>query len=637
MVLSTFELHPYVGHELAHQGAISEVVTAAFKASNNTIDIDFYPVKRAVYQSAKGNVVGVYPLLLDSAQSRDFIFSSPMPGTRPGLLRKKQSVNSPYVIKDKVIGIKIGSLTPSLKRVYDTATFIEINTNEQLLGMLMLDRIDYLFVDKYIAADLMVDRLPSLIGKLEFNKESIAPVGFHIGFSRNHPFGKQAHYLFEQGLKKITNNGTLDTILYKHGLLLARKHDKKVLRIATVNNPEMVTMQRLSSIYEKQHPDIELEWLVIDETVLRRRLLSDLAISDGQYDILTIGGYETPIWAERGWLTPIVGLPQEYDEKDLIKNVRGSLMFKKQLFSLPFYAESIMTYYRKDLFLQAKLEMPESPTWEQIKMLASKLHDPSNGIYGICLRGKAGWGENMALLTSMVNAFGGQWFDVNWQAKIDSPQWRQAVSLYVELVTQYGPPDSDKNGYMESLALFANGHCGMWMDATVAASTLFDPSRSKVSDSVSYAPAPTGVDGRATEWQWIWSLAIPASTAHSQEASDFITWATSKAYIELVAHEKGWGAVPPGTRYSTYNEHYKSVAPYADYVLNAIEESNPNHPTLKQSPYRGLQSVAIPEFPAIGGHVGGKINQIITGNITIDQALKDGQEFANKKIRTAGY
>jgi len=638
IALSTFELHPYAGHSLENQGAVTEIVTAAFSASGEEINVEFYPTKRAISQVIKGQLIGVYPILFDSTMNRDLILSSPIPGMKPGLLRKKKAGSSlSFPINNKVIGIKVGSLTPALRKTYKTATFIEINTNEQLLGMLYLERIDYLLVDKYIAADLMVDRLPSLIGQMEFSTTSIKPANLHVGFSKNNPMGKKAHALFQVGLKKIMLDGSLDKILYRHGLQ-SPDENRKVLRIATVENPEMLTMQRLSSIYQQQHPEIKLEWLVIDETILRRRLLSDLAISDGQYDIMTIGAYETPIWAERGWLRPILGLSQAYDEKDLIMNISESLTFKQQLFALPFYGESAMTYYRKDLFSKAQLIMPPSPSWAQITELAAKLHDPNNGVYGICLRGKVGWGENVAILSSMVNAYGGQWFDMQWQATIDSPQWRRAASRYIELVTKYGPPDIDQNGYMESLALFSNGHCGMWVDATVAASTLFNPKKSNVAGAVSYAPAPIGADDRGSAWLWIWSLAIPASTHHAEEAQDFIAWATSRKYIELVAKEEGWGAVPPGTRYSTYyNKHYQLAAPYSEYVLKEIIKSTPNHPTFEPSPYRGLQFAAIPEFPALGVYVGDKVNQVIKGEITLEQALKDSQDFAEKTMRDAGY
>jgi sorbitol/mannitol transport system substrate-binding protein len=63
------------------------------------------------------------------------------------------------------------------------------------------------------------------------------------------------------------------------------------------------------------------------------------------------------------------------------------------VYALPFYAESSITYYRTDLFKDAGLTMPERPTWEQIAEFAEKLTNKDKEQYGICLRGKAGWGR----------------------------------------------------------------------------------------------------------------------------------------------------------------------------------------------------------------------------------------------------
>jgi ABC-type glycerol-3-phosphate transport system substrate-binding protein len=128
-----------------------------------------------------------------------------------------------------------------------------------------------------------------------------------------------------------------------------------------------------------------------------------------------------------------------------------------------------MTYYRKDLVEKAGMTMPDQPTYPQIKEMAAKIHDPANQVYGICLRGKPGWGENMALISTMVNTFGGQWFDQNWNAKIDSPEWKEAVSFYIDLLKNYGPPGASSNGFNENLAMFSNGQCGMWIDGWVSA------------------------------------------------------------------------------------------------------------------------------------------------------------------------
>ncbi len=421
-------------------------------------------------------------------------------------------------------------------------------------------------------------------------------------------------------------------------LTVSGAYAKTKLTIATVNNGDMVVMQKLSSEFEKQNPDIELDWVVLEENVLRQRLTTDIAIAGGQYDVMTIGSYEVPIWASRRWLTAFNDLPSSYDLGDMLPAVRDGLSYEGNLYALPFYAESSMMFYRKDLFKNAGLTMPERPTWEQVKQFAAAIHDPSNKVYGICLRGKAGWGENMAFLSTMVNSFGGRWFDENWKPALDSKAWKDATNFYVSLLNTYGPPGTTANGFNENLSLFANGQCGMWIDATVAAGMLFNPEVSKVSDQLGFAQAPYGITPKGSHWFWAWSLAIPTTSKNPEEAKKFLLWATSKEYLKLVGETNGWVAVPPGTRASTYeNPKYQEAAPFAAFVRKAIENADTIDSTLEPKPYIGIQYATIPEFQSIGTQVGQQINGALAGKIPVEEALKTSQKITLRQMRRSGY
>jgi len=415
-------------------------------------------------------------------------------------------------------------------------------------------------------------------------------------------------------------------------------HADATLTIATVNNGDMVVMQRLSSQFEQQHPDIHLRWVVLEENVLRQRVTTDIATKAGQFDVVTVGNYEVPIWAKQKWLEPLEGLPADYDANDILKPVREGLTYEGKLYGLPFYAESAMTYYRTDLFQKAGLKMPDKPTYAQIKEFADKISDKENQIYGMCLRGKPGWGENMAYVTTLVNTFGGQWFDMAWKPRIDSPEWHKAITFYDDILKSDGPPGQTSNGFNENLALFTSGHCGMWIDATVAAGLLFDKKQSQVTDKVGFAPMPVGDFAGGPTWLWSWNVSVPASSKQKDAAKTFVAWATSKPYIALVAKENGWIAMPPGTRQSTYdNPEYKQAAPFAGFVLKAIDDANPNGSTREPRPYHGGQFVDIPEFQGIGTQVGQTVAATLTGQMGVDQALKSAQSATERTMRQAGY
>ncbi|WP_272977161.1 ABC transporter substrate-binding protein [Deinococcus geothermalis] len=420
------------------------------------------------------------------------------------------------------------------------------------------------------------------------------------------------------------------------------------ITIATVNNPDMVTMQKLTPEFTKKYPDINVKWVVLPENELRQKVTLDVASNAGGFDVATVGTYEVPIWAKNGWLDPLnpmfnkdTAIAKSYDLTDVLEPVRKGLSYNGQLYALPFYAESSMTYYNKDLFKKAGLTMPAQPTWQQIEQFAAKVHNPAQGVYGICLRGLPGWGENMALFTTIVNTFGGRWYDQNWNAQLNTPAWKNAMTFYVNLLKKYGPPGATSNGFTENLTLMSQGKCGMWVDATVAAGFLKDPASSKIVNSVGFANAPVGPGTpRGSNWLWSWSLAIPKSTKKEDAAFKFITWATSKDYIALVAKEKGtWAAVPPGTRASTYaNPNYKKAAgDFASLVLNSIRRADPTRPTKDPVPYTGIQFVGIPQFQALGTQVGQYLAGALSGQTSIDQALKQAQDAAARVAKEGGY
>lgn len=411
----------------------------------------------------------------------------------------------------------------------------------------------------------------------------------------------------------------------------------ETITIATVNNGDMIIMQKLSQQWEKETGN-KINWVVLEENVLRQKVTTDIATKAGQYDVMTIGSYEAPMWGKRGWLVPLDNLGTDYDYADLIPAVRKGLSYDGKLYAVPFYAESSFTLYRKDLFQNAGLTMPAHPTYAQIAQFADKLTDKSKDQYGICLRGKPGWSENMAYLDTLVNTFGGRWFNMKWEPQIDTAPWKKAIGFYVNLMHKDGPPGAAANGFNENQALFQTGHCAMWIDATSAAGRVFDPQQSKVAHVVGFAPAPTEVTPNGSHWFWSWALAVPTTTKKLSVAESFVKWATSRAYVQLVGKTEGWVALPPGTRISTYElPQYKAAAPFAEAVLKAIETADTEHPTLEKVPYTGIQYVSIPEFQGIGTFVGQQMAAALTGAETVDQALKASQAFADREMKKAGY
>jgi len=410
----------------------------------------------------------------------------------------------------------------------------------------------------------------------------------------------------------------------------------ETITIATVNNGDMIRMQGYTDDFTAKTGHT-VEWVTLEENVLRQRVTTDITTKGGQFDIMTIGMYETPIWGANGWLVPLDDLSAEYDVDDILPAMRGGLSHDGTLYAAPFYGESSMVMYRTDLMEAAGLEMPEAPTWAFIREAAAAMTDRENDINGICLRGKAGWGEGGAFITVTANSFGARWFDEDWNAQFDQPQWKEALTFFVDMMNAYGPPGYATNGFNENLSLFQQGKCGMWIDATVAASFVTNPNDSTVADSVGFALAPDTGLGKRSNWLWAWALAIPAGTQKEAAAKAFIEWATSKDYIELVAKNEGWANVPPGARTSLYETPEYQEVPFAKMTLDSINAADPTNPTVDPVPYVGIQFVAIPEFAGIATEVSQEFSAVYAGQQTVEEALEKAQALTNDAMEAAGY
>eukprot|EP00752_Nemacystus_decipiens_P019051 g17107.t1 len=407
------------------------------------------------------------------------------------------------------------------------------------------------------------------------------------------------------------------------------------ITIATVNNGDMIRMQGYTDQFTEQ-TGIAVEWVTLEENVLRQRVTTDITTNGGQFDIMTIGMYEAPIWGSNGWLVPLDNLSEEYDVDDILPAMAGGLSHDGTLYAAPFYGESSMIMYRTDLMEAAGLEMPTSPTWEFIAEAAAAMTDRDNDINGICLRGKAGWGEGGAFINAMANSFGARVVDENWNAQLDSEAWATTLNFYRDMMDASGPAGYATNGFNENLSLFNQGKCGMWIDATVAASFVTGAD-STVADSVGFALAPNTGLGKNANWLWAWALAIPAGTQQADAALQFIEWSTSREYIELVAANEGWANVPPGARQSLYDNPEYAGVPFAQMTLDSILSADPNNPTVDPVPYVGIQFMAIPEFAGFWTEVSQEFSAAYAGQQSVEEALANGQAIVNDALEAAGY
>ena len=403
------------------------------------------------------------------------------------------------------------------------------------------------------------------------------------------------------------------------------------LNVATVNNGQMKDMEKLKGEYETAHPGTKINFQVMEEGDLRAAVTADVASKAGQYDIVTIGAYETPQWGANGWLVDLtepLKSDANYDVDDLLPPVREAISNNGKQYAVPFYGESSILMYNKDVLGKAGVTLSANPTWQQVADAAKKVNTSTRA--GICMRGKPGWGDLFAPLTTVVQTFGGNWYDNNWNATVDSAEWKQAVTFYKTLLDTSGEKDPVSYSFNECLTALKEGKAAMWADASVAASML-EADDSPVKGKMGYAHMPVEKT-KESGWLWSWNLAIPATTKSKDAAIDFVKWATSKDYHKLVGEKLGWSLVPPGTRQSTYDlpEYKKAAAAYAQITLDAMTSVKPQQPGVNPQPWVGIQYVSIPEFQDVGNQCAQLIANYLANRGSVDDALGKCQGLAKK-------
>jgi sorbitol/mannitol transport system substrate-binding protein len=405
------------------------------------------------------------------------------------------------------------------------------------------------------------------------------------------------------------------------------------INVLMVNNPQMVDLQQLTKDNFTAETGISVNFTVLPENDVRDKISQEFSSQAGQYDVATLSNFEIPIYARSEWVAPLddyVAEDSEFDQGDVLGPLTESLSGDDgKLYGEPFYGESSFLMYRKDILDGAGIQMPDNPTWQEVADIAAQVDGAEPGMAGICLRGQPGWGQVFAPLTTVVNTFGGTWFTEDWDPGVDSEEFRAAVQFYVDLVREHGEVGAPQAGFTECLNNMIQSNAAMWYDATSAAGSL-EAEGSPVRGKIGYVAAPV-VETDSSGWLYAWSWSIQQASQKKDAAWEFISWASSREYEELVGEELGWSRVPAGKRASTYSNpaYLAEASAFAEPTLSAIESADPNNPGVQPRPAPGIQFVGIPEFPDLATRVSQDVSSAIAGRMTVDEALERGQQLAD--------
>lgn len=608
------------------KGYFNEIVRAILENSKLNAEVDFYPYTRSLAMLRSRQLQGVYPVRRNKNGQANFIYSLPLPSSSMSLLKRKNtSLYDPNSTTS--IGVIAGEPLPSELQNKGQVSVIFGSNHTSLLKMLELNRVDAVLIDRYSTSELLVRETPRLIGNVEFDKTFEITNQFYFAMNKSEPNAAEIIEAFNATLNKLKREGVIDEISNRYGIytLPPAEPNKTQIVIAAPQLNYTDYAKFLANEFEKQNPNIQIIWRVFEENIFRRRLLSNFALNSREFDLVLVGPYELKNWLHYDWFEPLNTLSKQLDLNDYFPPVRDAVFSGKDLYGVPFTGETTVMYYRKDILDKHNITLPKRLTFDQLIPILNTVHAPQKGVHGIGLRTRPGWGQNMALVSILVNSYGGGWFDANNQINVLAPEWRGAVQLYIQLLQRFGLRELANLGWQENQSKFENGELVFFIDASSLASQIFDPQHSSTADQVQMSQAPFVNSPQGSRWFWSWNFAIPAQGQNKEVAKAFLRF-ISEAKPDSLQTE----VIPPsGIRRSSYkNNGHMTQFPFAQFEFDLLNNTKPP----KFETTVGRQYAETFYFPTIGYHTGYEIHRALLGEISVDEALQNAQNKINKLL-----
>ena len=293
-----------------------------------------------------------------------------------------------------------------------------------------------------------------------------------------------------------------------------------------------------------------------------------------------------------------------------------------ELLSMPFNSSTPVLWYNADAFKAAGASVPE--TWDDVKAAAQALVD--NGMECGLSFGWQSWVmiENFSAwhdlpIGTKENGFTG--FDTEFTFNNDhvAARLQEIADMQDDRLFVYGGRRGD------SLPMFTNGECGMWMNSSayygsMVAQADFEFAQTMLPLDTSVASAPqNSIIGGAT----LWAL-------QGHESDDYKGLAQFMTYLSSAEVQAWWhqetGYVPITTAAAVLSEEqgFYESNPGTD---TAIKQLSLNTPTANS---RGLR---FGNFVQIRDVINEEMEDLWAGNISAAQALDNAVERGNALLR----
>jgi multiple sugar transport system substrate-binding protein len=344
----------------------------------------------------------------------------------------------------------------------------------------------------------------------------------------------------------------------------------KILRVTLANHVWTDTIKSKLPQFEKE-TGLKVELSQYGEDQLSDQYNVKLNAGTNEIDVMMYRPLqEGKLFAKNGYLADLsddVKTDKAWGWADFQSGPVGATTYKSKVVGVPIITEQEVLYYRKDLLAKAGLQVPK--TMDELEAAAKAIKKQNPGVAGFVAR--TGKSAAVTQFSSFLYSFGGDFIDENGKSGVSSDAAKQAYAFYGGLIHNYGPANvSTDMSWPEAMAIFTQGKAGLYTEADSLYKNATDPVKSKVADTVGFAPMPSGSNGSKAFNVPSWALGVNAASENQANSWKFIAWATSKA-MTLEIQKAG----VPGARTSVWNDP-AGVAPYPADLAAAIAVSTKN-------------------------------------------------------------
>lgn len=415
-----------------------------------------------------------------------------------------------------------------------------------------------------------------------------------------------------------------------------RAYEGTELNVLGFNITYIDGLQPLVSDFEER-TGITVNFDLYNEEVAHQNVRTELASGSGTYDIVWVQANWSIPYAESGWLHPLSDLmenenitfPEVLEQDDIMDSLLNLMRYDGELYGLPFFAATIMTYYRTDILEEHGIDPSQLDTIEGFASAIREVHDP-NGVAGVAMRGDPA--ESSWHSTVFLKGLGGTYVrdikNQDYYPTLDTEPAIESTRLYADLLSNYSISGAVNAKYDQVVIAMQQGNVAIAMEGAPLGGRILDPEESTVRGDVGFRVVPGGPGGRHPAFTGH-GFAINSASQNKEAAWLFMQWSNSFEVTKEIALNSNHIAVHRNSLWEDEDFRDRWNLPGEGDFLATFQESL----QLGDPDYRPR----INGWSEVNSVYGNALQQVMVGQANAEEAMNNVQEEAVNIMQRLGY